>query len=140
MGLHQLGDDLVLALQLVAQRRDSPQVRLLRCPALTLESRCTVLEEELLPSVKDRWRKLVLITDVGDRHVIDQMAPQDGDLLSRGVTFARLSHRRNSSRVFYYSGVAFLHFKLKQDKGTGRSPRDSRRRATSFPAWGRRCS
>ena len=47
--------------------------------------------------------------------MVDQMAPEDGDLLSRGVALAGLSHRRNSSRVFYNSGVAFLHFQLKQD-------------------------
>jgi serpin B len=32
------------------------------------------------------------------------------------VGFARLSHRRNSSRVLLNSSVAFLHFRLKQDK------------------------
>ena len=36
-------------------------------------SSCAVLKEELLPGVKDRWRELVLVAEVGDRHVFDQI-------------------------------------------------------------------
>jgi hypothetical protein len=45
MFFHQFGDDFVLAPELVVQRGDGPQVRLLGRTGLALERRGAVLEE-----------------------------------------------------------------------------------------------
>src|ERR1700677_2761700 len=99
MFFHQFRDDLVLALELIPQCGDGPHVRLIGRPALALESRGAVLEEQLLPRVEKSGRELVLVAEVGDGYPVDQMPPEDGDLLNGRIVLARLSHRRNSSRV-----------------------------------------
>src|ERR1700677_1072978 len=99
MFFHQFRDDLVLALELIPQRGDGPQVRLLTRPDLSLESSGTVLEEQLLPGVEQGRREPVLVAEVGDGDTVDQMAPENGDLLRRRVVRSGLSHRRNSFRV-----------------------------------------
>jgi len=99
MFIHKFRDDLVLALELLPQRSDRPQVCLLGHGGLALEGGGTVFEEQLLPGVEERGRELVFVAEVGDGHSVDQMSPEDGDLLSGRVVLARLSHRRNSSRV-----------------------------------------
>jgi hypothetical protein len=99
MFFHQFGDDFVLALELIPQRRDRSQVRLLGRAALVLEGRGTVLEEQLLLGIEQGGREPVLIAKVGDGYMVDQMTPEDGDLLDGRIVLAGLSHRRNSSRV-----------------------------------------
>src|SRR5581483_4532510 len=92
MFLHQFGDDFVLALELVAQGGDgSLEVPLWR-GILALEGGRAVLEELLLPEVKERGRELVLIAEVRGGHAVDQMAPKNGDLLDRRIVLAGLSH------------------------------------------------
>src|SRR6185437_2498838 len=99
MFLHQFGDALVLALELVAQRGDGPLEVAVGRAVLALEGRRAVLEELLLPEVEERGRELMLIAEVGDGDVVDQMAPEDGDLLDRRIVLPGLPHGRNSFRV-----------------------------------------
>ena len=81
MFLHQFGDDLVLALELVAQRGDGPLEVALERRVLPLEGRGAVLEELLLPEVEQRGRELMLVAEVRDGDVVDQMTPQNGTAL-----------------------------------------------------------
>src|SRR6516165_6190953 len=92
MLLHQFGDDLVLALELVAEGGDGPLEVAVGCRALPLEGGGAVLEELLLPDVEQGGRELMLVAEVRDRDVVDQVAPQDGDLLDRRIVLPRLSH------------------------------------------------
>ena len=92
MLLHQFGDDLVLALELVAEGGDGPLEVAVGCGALALEGGRSVLEELLLPGVEQGGRELMLVAEVGDGDVVDQVAPQDGDLLDRRIVLAGLSH------------------------------------------------
>ena len=46
-----------------------------------LEGGRGVLEELLLPAVEHRGVDAVLVTEVGERDVLEEMEPQDGDLL-----------------------------------------------------------
>src|SRR5262244_223500 len=99
MFLHQFGDDLVLALELVAQRGDGPLEVALRRGILALKGGRSVLEELLLPEVEQRGRELMLVAEVRDGDVVDQMAPEDGDLLDGRRVLPGLPHGRNSFRV-----------------------------------------
>ena len=100
MFLHQLGDDLVLAAELVPQGGDGPLVPGLVRTVFSLEGGAAVLEELPLPGVEDGGLELVLVAEVGDGHLVDQVAAEDGDLLDRGVVLAALAHG-----VFLPSGV-----------------------------------
>jgi hypothetical protein len=99
MFLHQFRDDLVLALELVAQRGDGPLKVAVGQGVLPLEGRRSVLEELLLPEVEHGGRELMLIAEVRDGDVVNQMTPQDGDLLDRRIVLSGLPHGRNSFRV-----------------------------------------
>ena len=99
MLLHQLGDDLVLAAELVAEGVDGPLVLALGGLALALEGGGAVLEELPLPGVEDGGLELMLVAEIGDGHLVDEVASEDGDLLGRGVILAGLAHR-----VFLASG------------------------------------
>src|SRR6516225_4762219 len=99
MFLHQFSDDLVLAPELVARRGDGPLEVALRRGVLALEGGRSVLEELLLPEVEQGGGELMLVAAVRDGDVVDQMAPEDGDLLNRRIVLAGLPHGRNSFRV-----------------------------------------
>ena len=92
MFLHELRDDLVLALELVAQRGDGPLEVALGRRVLAFEGGRSVLEELLLPGLEQRGRELMLVAEVRDGDVIEQVTPQDGDLLDRRIVLAGLSH------------------------------------------------
>src|SRR6201996_9095897 len=113
MFLHQFRDDLVLALELVAQGGDGPLEVALGRGALPLEGGGSVLEELLLPDVEQGGRELVLVAEVRDGDVVDQVPPQDGDLLDGRIVLARLSHGETPAELSYNSGGASLHFRLK---------------------------
>jgi len=89
---HQLGEDLVLGLDLLLQVGDP----LLLCGVvgwpLLLEGRRPVLEELFLPAVEDRGLQAQLIAELGDRLLVQQMPPQDGDFLFRRVVLPLLLH------------------------------------------------
>jgi hypothetical protein len=99
MFLHQFVDDLVLALEPVAERGDGPLEGAVGLGILPLEGRRAVLEERLLPGVEDGGRELMLIAEVRDGDVVDRMTPQDSDLLDRRIVLSGLPHGRNSFRV-----------------------------------------
>jgi hypothetical protein len=92
MFFHQFGDDLVLPLELLPQRGDGLQMGGLGRAGLAVEGGRAVLEEQLLPGVEQGGLELVLIAKVGDGHLVDQVTPEDGDLLEGRVVLARLSH------------------------------------------------
>src|SRR5512142_2639744 len=96
MFFHQFRDDLVLTLELLPQRGDGSQVVALGRAVLALEGGGTVLEEQLLPGVEECGLQLVLVTEVGDGHSVDQVTPEDGNLLGGRVVLAGLSHGRDS--------------------------------------------
>jgi hypothetical protein len=80
MLLHQLREDLVLASELVAQGLDHPLFLTHGGVALALEEGA-VLEDGPLPGVEDGWLELVMVAEVGDGDLVDEVAPEDGDLL-----------------------------------------------------------
>src|SRR4051794_16480069 len=92
MFFHQFSDDFVLALELVAEGGDGADVLGLGRGVLALEGGGSVLEELLLPEVEQRGRELELIAEIGDGDVVDQMTPENGDLLDRRIVLSRLSH------------------------------------------------
>ena len=49
-----------------------------------------ILEELLLPAVGDRGLQAELVTELRGRLLLQQMPPQDGDLLFRGVVLPSL--------------------------------------------------
>src|SRR5215813_7233327 len=51
-----------------------------------------VLEELFLPAVKDRGLQAEFVTELRDRFLLQQMPPQDGDLLFRLVVLPFLLH------------------------------------------------
>src|SRR5689334_3726917 len=69
----------------------------------SLNSTDIVLEEILLPAVEDRGLQAEFIAELRDALLLQQMPPQDGDLLFRRVVLPLLLH-------------AFIHL-------TGRTPR-----------------
>ncbi len=58
----------------------------------------------------------MLIAEIGDGHAVDQMAPQDGDLLNRRIVLAGLSHGETPAEFYSNSGGAFHHFRLKRNR------------------------
>jgi hypothetical protein len=79
---HQLGQDLILRLDLLFQVGDPLLVGgVVGCPLL-LEGGRAVLEELLLPAVDDRGLQAEFIAELRDGLLLQQMSPQDGDLLS----------------------------------------------------------
>src|SRR3954462_3059400 len=93
MFFHQFGDDLVLALELVAQRGDGAEGLCLGGGELAaIEGRGPVLEELLLPEIEQRGRELMLVAEVRDGYAVDQMAPKDGHLLDGRIGLPGLPH------------------------------------------------
>src|SRR5579885_895254 len=92
MFFHEFRDDLVLALELLAQGRDGAEMPALGGSALALEGGGAVLEELLLPGVEQRGRELMLVAEIRDGDVVEQMTPEDGDLLDRCVVLPGLPH------------------------------------------------
>src|SRR6185437_6656784 len=92
MFLHEFRDDFVLALELVPQCRDGPDVPAVGGSLPGLEGGGSVLEELLLPEVEERGGELMLVAEVRDGDAVDQMAPKDGDLLDRRIVLPGLSH------------------------------------------------
>jgi hypothetical protein len=89
---HQLGEDLVLGLNLLLQVGDPLLLGGVVGWPLLLEGRRPVLEELLLPAVKDRGLQTQFIAELRDRLLLQQMSPEDGDLLFRRVVFPVLLH------------------------------------------------
>ena len=86
MGLHELGHDLVLARELGFELLDLLVLGILDGLGVTaiLEEGVAVLEELLLPAVKERWRDAELIADGGDGDAFEEMPLEGRDLLLGG--------------------------------------------------------
>jgi hypothetical protein len=92
MLLHQLGQHLILPLELLLQVLDPLLPGLVVDPHLTLEGRRAVFKKLLLPAVEDRRPQPQLVTELRDRLLFQQMAPQNGDFLFSGVVLSLLFH------------------------------------------------
>ena len=105
---HQLSQDLVLGLHLLLQELN-PFLLLLHLAVgtlLCLKGRRSVLEELLLPTLEHRRPQARFLTQIRDWHFIQQMPPQNGNLLFSTVmlssfphTFAPLSSWRNAFSI-----------------------------------------
>jgi hypothetical protein len=89
---HQLGQDLVLGLDLLLQVGDPLLLGGMVGLCFLLEGGRTVLEEFLLPAVEDCGLEPLFITQFRDRHLLQQMPPQDGDFLFWCVMLPLLLH------------------------------------------------
>src|SRR6516164_187058 len=99
MFFHEFGEDLVLPLELLLQGGDPPVLVVAGPAGSRLEGGSGVLEELLLPAVEHRGVDAVPVTEVGDRGVLQEMEPQDGDLLLGGEPLASpLGHGGTSAR------------------------------------------
>src|SRR6516164_487131 len=105
---HQLGQDFILGLYLLFQELDPLLllIPLTRGPLLALKGGGSVLEKLLLPPVKDRRPQTLFFTELGNRHLVQQVAPEDGNFLLGGVilaivfhTFSRLSYWENAFSI-----------------------------------------
>ncbi len=89
---HQLGQNLVLGLDLLLQVCDPLLVGGVVRSRLLLEGGRPVLEELPLPAVEDRGLQAEFITELRDRLLLKQVPPEDGDLLFRRVVLPLLLH------------------------------------------------
>lgn len=64
---HQLGQDLIFALDLLLQVLDSHLLGLVIDPAFSLKGGGPVLEKLFLPAVEHRWLQPQLVTELRDR-------------------------------------------------------------------------
>src|SRR5436853_6833589 len=102
MLLHQLGENLVLALEFVFEGSDLAVLRVLRgleAFAGIGEGGGAVLEELFLPEVEEVDGEVVLLTDVGDRFLLQEMKTEQGDLLLGGERTTLATHDKSSARV-----------------------------------------
>jgi hypothetical protein len=100
--LHQLGEDLVLALELVFESGDLAVLRVLHgleAFAGVSEGGGTVLEKLLLPEVEEVHGEAVFLTDVRDRLLLQEMEAKHSDLLLRSKVTTLASHGMSSARV-----------------------------------------
>jgi len=94
MLFHQLGQYLVLLLQLRLQEGDAlfAGLDLFVSVRRRPEGRGPVLEELFQPTVENRGMKAIFLTEIGNRHLVDQVPAQNGDLLFRGVMLTLVAH------------------------------------------------
>jgi hypothetical protein len=88
MFLHEFGEDLVLALELLLEQRDLPILGVAGASGAGLERGRAVLEELLLPTVEHRGVDAVLVAQIRDGDMFEEMEPKDGDLLLGGESLA----------------------------------------------------
>ena len=93
---HELGQNLVLCLDLFLQVFDPLVLGGMVRPNFLLEGSSPVLEEFLLPAVEDRRLESHFIAQLRDGLLLQQMPPQDGDLLFRRVVLPLLLHAFSS--------------------------------------------
>jgi hypothetical protein len=89
---HQLGQNLVLRLYLLLQICNPLLVSGMIGWPFLLEGSSPVLEEFLLPAVEDRRLESHFIAQLRDGLLLQQVPPQDGDLLFRRVLLPLLPH------------------------------------------------
>jgi hypothetical protein len=89
---HQLGQNLVLRLDLLLQKGDPLLLGRMVGPGFRLKSSRAVLEELLLPAVENRGLQARFIAELRDGLHVQQMPPQDGDFLFRRIVLPLLLH------------------------------------------------
>jgi hypothetical protein len=89
---HQLGQHLVLGLDLLFQKFNPLLFGLVVRTTLALEGSSTVLKELFLPTVEHRWLQTQFLTQIGNRHFVQQVPSQDGNLLFSSVVLSLFSH------------------------------------------------
>src|SRR5271169_6673813 len=96
MLFHELGEDRVLALQLGFEPCDLGLLCILDGLGLAaiVEGGMTVLEELLEPSVELVGVEVELIAQVRDSDLVDEVPPEDGDLLGAGKMTTWLVHEK----------------------------------------------
>jgi hypothetical protein len=102
MLLHQLGEDLVLALAFGLEVSDLAVLSgAVGFAALVVagEGGLAVLEKELLPGVEVVDGDAVVFAKVGDRDLVEKVFAEQGDLLLRGKVTALPGHGYSSGRV-----------------------------------------
>src|SRR5918999_1542503 len=102
MLLHQLGEDLVLALELFLEGGDLAVLGVflgLATFAGLGEGSGAVLEELLLPEVEEGDGEVVLLADVRNRLLLQEVEAKQGDLLLRGEMTTLPWHGWSSARV-----------------------------------------
>ena len=109
---HQFSQHLVLGLNLLFQELDPLLFPLMVRPALTLKGGGAILEELFLPTVEHRGLQSMLLTQIRNRHFIQQVPPQNGNLLLRSVVLSLFSHVVLSVIL---PEERSLHFQLRQD-------------------------
>src|SRR5213082_1113130 len=103
MLLHQLREDLVLALELFLEGSDGAVLGVaigFAAFVVAGEGGDAVVEELLLPGVEEVDGDAEFFTDVRDRDFLDEVEPESGDLLLRGVVAALSGHGCSSARVW----------------------------------------
>ncbi len=113
---HQVGQNLALGLDLLLQVRDPLLVGRVVRRSFLPKGRCPVLEEILLPAVEDRRLQAQIIAELRDRLVLQQMPPQDGNLLFRRVVLPLPLHAFSPCTLL---GERLLHFKLNRNRSIG---------------------
>ena len=83
MGLHDLGDHFILLGQLLLESGELPFEPSLLGLAVALEGGGAVFEQLLLPAIEEVGIQTVLIAQVGDGHALQQVTPEDVELLLR---------------------------------------------------------
>jgi len=83
MLLQQFAQDFILGLQLLFQTGHLPRQLYHRAVCPAFEHGRTALEQLLLPGIEHSRLQLVFVTQIGYRHMLQQVPPQDGYLLFR---------------------------------------------------------
>jgi hypothetical protein len=90
--LHQLGQDIVLPLELLLQGCDALLGLVGLGAGADLEGSHAVLEELLLPVVEQRGVNAGLFADGGNRDLVEQVPAQDGNLFLGTEMLTRFEH------------------------------------------------
>src|SRR3954467_11104254 len=89
---HQLRENLILSPDLLLQIGDSLLLGGGVGTPPRLENRRSVFEELLLPTVEGGRLESQFVAQLRDRHLLDQMSSQDGNLFFRRVVLAFFLH------------------------------------------------
>src|SRR5215472_18782965 len=91
---HQLRQNLVLGLHLLLQELN-PLLLVRNLPSRTLfrfKCRRAILEELLLPTVENRGLQPLFFAELGNRHLVDEMASEDSHFLCSRVMLTFVFH------------------------------------------------
>jgi hypothetical protein len=99
--LHEFAEDLVFALEFGLELLDLFVLGVLAGLGLAavVEGGVPVLEELLLPAVEEVGRDAEFIAEIGDGHLVEEVAFEGGDLLRSGKVTALPGHDETSVQV-----------------------------------------